>query len=183
MTEIIGIAGSLRKESFNRRLLEASSRHAPDGTTITPADISGIPLYNGDVEKTGIPEAVTALKDRIREADALLLVSPEYNHGIPGVMKNVIDWLSRPPEDIKTVYRNRPVAIMGATPGPGGTRMAQAAWLAPLRALGTRPWFGAQLYVPKAGEAFDERGNLIDEQVRERLKRFLEGFVTFVREG
>lgn len=183
MVDIVGIAGSLRRESFNRRLLNAAAGLVPEETTLHSGDIDGIPLYNGDVEKEGMPDAVTALKDQIREADALLLVSPEYNHGIPGVMKNVIDWLSRPPDDIKTVYRNRPVAVMGATPGPGGTRLAQAAWLPTLRALGTRPWFGAQLYVPKAGEAFDEQGNLIDEQVRERLKRFMEGFVAFVREG
>lgn len=183
MSRIIGIAGSLRELSFNRRLLEAAAQLAPDGASIEVGAIDGIPLYNGDVEKRGVPEAVTELKNRIRHADALLLVSPEYNHGIPGVMKNVIDWLSRPPEDIKAVYRDRPVAVMGATPGPGGTRMAQAAWLPTLRALGTRPWFGGQLYVPKAGEAFDEDGNLIDEQVRERLKRFLEGFVAYIREG
>lgn len=183
MVDIVGIAGSLRSESFNRRLLSAAAGLAPKGVAIRAGNIDDIPLYNGDVEKQGIPDAVTALKDRIRAADALLLVSPEYNHGIPGVMKNVIDWLSRPPEDIKAVYRNRPVAIMGATPGPGGTRLAQAAWLPTLRALGTRPWFGGQLYVPKAGEAFDDQGNLVDEQVRERLKRFLEGFVAFIREG
>lgn len=183
MIEIVGIAGSLRRESFNRRLLAAAADHAPEGAAIRPGAIDDIPLYNGDVEKEGVPEGVTALKNQIRDADALLLVSPEYNHGIPGVMKNVIDWLSRPPDDIKTVYRNRPVAVMGATPGPGGTRLAQAAWLPTLRALGTRPWFGGQLYVPKAGEVFDEDGNLVDEQVRERLKRFLEGFVAFVKES
>lgn len=183
MVDIVGIAGSLRRESFNRRLLNAAAGLMPEGATLHSGDIDGIPLYNGDVEKEGMPDAVTALKDRIREADALLLVSPEYNHGIPGVMKNVIDWLSRPPDDIKTVYRNRPVAVMGATPGPGGTRLAQAAWLPTLRALGTRPWFGGQLYVPKAGEVFDEQGSLIDEQVRERLKRFMEGFVAFIRES
>lgn len=183
MVDIVAIAGSLRRNSFNRQLLNAAIELAPEDTGIRAGNIDGIPLYNGDVEQEGLPEAVTALKDDIRGADALLLVSPEYNHGIPGVMKNVIDWLSRPPEDIKTVYRNRPVAIMGATPGPGGTRMAQAAWLPTLRALGTRPWFGGQLYVPKAGEAFDNEGNLVDEQVRERLKRFLEGFVAFIGEG
>lgn len=183
MVNIVGIAGSLRSESFNRRLLAAAADLAPEGAGIRVGNIDDIPLYNGDVEKRGVPEAVTALKDQVRGADALLLVSPEYNHGIPGVMKNVIDWLSRPPDDIKTVYGNRPVAIMGATPGPGGTRLAQAAWLPTLRALGTRPWFGGQLYVPRAGEVFDEQGNLVDEQVRERLKRFLEGFVAFAREG
>lgn len=183
MVAIVGIAGSLRRESFNRYLLEAAAGLAPEGAGIRTGSIDGIPLYNGDVEKQGVPAAVAALKDQIRESDALLLASPEYNHGIPGVMKNVIDWLSRPPEDIKSVYRDRPVAIMGATPGPGGTRLAQAAWLPTLRALGTRPWFGGQLYVAKAGEVFDEKGNLVDEQVRERLKRFLEGFVAFVKES
>lgn len=182
MIRIVGIAGSLRRDSFNRALLRAAASHAPDGVTVQPAEISRIPLYDGDVEKRSVPDAVKALKDEVSGADALLLVSPEYNHGIPGVMKNVIDWMSRPPADIKTVFRARPVAVMGATPGPGGTRLAQAAWLPTLRALGTRPWFGGQLYVPKAGEAFDEHGNLVDEQVQDRLRRFLQGFADFVNE-
>lgn len=180
MTEITGIAGSLRRESFNRSLLQAAVELAPDGAVLHAADIAGIPLYDGDVEKRGVPDAVTRLKERIMHADGLLLVSPEYNHGIPGVMKNVIDWLSRPPADIKKVFRDRPVAVMGATPGPGGTRLAQAAWLPVLRTLGTRPWFGGQLYVPMAGEAFDAEGRLISEEIRERLTKFLQGFVAFV---
>ncbi len=181
MVQIVGIAGSLRAESFNRKLLAAAAELAPGGATVEPGDISRIPLYNGDLEKQGVPAAVTALKDQIREADGLLLVSPEYNHGIPGVMKNVIDWLSRPPEDIKTVYRNRPVAVMGATPGPGGTRLVQAAWLPPLRALGTRPWFGGRLMVSRAGTVIDAEDGLTDADTRERLAEFLRGFVEFAR--
>lgn len=179
---ITGIAGSLRKDSFNRALLRAAAELAPDDVDIRPGSIDDIPLYNGDVEKEGIPDAVTRLKQDIVESNALLLVSPEYNHGIPGVMKNVIDWLSRPPSDIKQVYRGRPVAVIGATPGPGGTRMAQAAWLPTLRALGTRPWFGGQLYVPKAGEVFDDDGELVNEETQERLSKFLQGFADFVNE-
>jgi len=180
MIRIVGIAGSLRRDSFNRALLRAAIRHVPDGVEMHAVDIADVPLYDGDVEQRGVPGAVTAVKDEVIAGDGLLLVSPEYNHGIPGVMKNVIDWMSRPPADIKTVFRGRPVAVMGATPGPGGTRLAQAAWLPTLRALGTRPWFGGQLYVPKAGEAFDEQGDLVDEQARDRLRRFMQGFADFV---
>lgn len=180
MVNIVGVAGSLRRGSFNRALLRAATEFAPSRASVQTGSIEDIPLYNGDVEAEGIPKAVTRLKERIVAADALLLVSPEYNHGIPGVMKNVIDWLSRPPADIKKVFRNRPVAIMGATPGAGGTRLAQAAWLPTLRTLGTRPWFGGQLYVPNAGEAFDDDGRLISEAVQQRLTKFMEGFVAFV---
>ena len=129
MATIIGIAGSLRKGSWNAALLRAAAERAPAGTTVEIASIAGIPLYDGDVESEhGIPAAVTALKDRIAAADGLLLVTPEYNNSIPGVMKNAIDWLSRG-GDMARVFGDKPVAIMGATPGMGGTRLAQAAWL------------------------------------------------------
>lgn len=183
MVNIVGVAGSLRRGSFNRALLRAATEFAPSRASVRTGSIEDFPLYNGDVEAIGIPEAVTRLKEQIIAADALLLVSPEYNHGIPGVMKNAIDWLSRPPADIKKVFRNRPVAVMGATPGPGGTRLAQAAWLPTLRTLGTRPWFGGQLYVPNAGEAFGDDGRLISETVQQRLTKFMEGFVAFVKES
>lgn len=184
MISIVGIAGSLRAGSFNAALLRAASERMPDGAALDIATIRGIPLYDNDVEtRDGLPEAVAALKDRVAAADGLLLATPEYNNAIPGVFKNAIDWLSRPADDADRVFGDRPVALMGATPGRGGTRFAQAAWLPVLRALGTRPWFGETLYVTGAHRAFDDAGRLTDERVRGELRTFMEKFVRFIGGG
>ena len=184
MVEIIGISGSLRRGSFNTALLRAAAELAPAGTTVELASIAGIPLYDGDLEaQEGVPEVVSELKDRIAAADGLLLATPEYNNSMPGVLKNAIDWLSRPPKDIGRVFGGRPVAWMGATPGRGGTRLSQAAWLPVFRALGMRPWFGGQLYVAGAGGAFDANGRLTDPKIRELLAAFIAGFAADIRSG
>jgi chromate reductase, NAD(P)H dehydrogenase (quinone) len=180
-TTIIGIAGSLRKGSFNAALLRAAAEATSRDTRLEIASIREIPLYDGDLEaERGIPESVQKLKDRLASADGLLLVTPEYNNSIPGVFKNAIDWLSRPSKDIGRVFGNRAVAVMGATPGSGGTVLAQTAWLPVLRTLGMRPWFGARMLVSDASRVFDDAGNLVDEQVRSRLKTFMAGFEQFV---
>jgi chromate reductase len=179
---ILGMAGSLRQSSFNAALLRAAAAMAPAGCTVDVASIRGIPLYDGDVEAaTGVPAEVETLKDRIAAADGLLLVTPEYNNSIPGVFKNAIDWLSRPPQDIPRVFGGRPVALMGATPGGMGTVHAQTAWLPVLRALGMQPWFGTLLYVSGAHTVFDTSGTLLDAQIRERLRIYMTGFVAFVQ--
>jgi chromate reductase, NAD(P)H dehydrogenase (quinone) len=182
MALIIGLAGSLRRASFNGMLLRAAAESTPEGSTVEIASIRGIPLYDGDVEAVGIPEPVQELKARITAADGLLLVSPEYNNSMPGVMKNAIDWLSRPPADVPRIFGGRPVAVMGATPGLGGTSLAQAAWLPVFRNLGTAPWFGGRVMVASASKVFDADGRLIDEAVRGRLLSFMKGFVAFVDE-
>jgi NAD(P)H-dependent FMN reductase len=182
MAKIIGLAGSLRRASFNASLLRAAAESVPDGSTVEIASIRGIPLYDADVEAEGIPEPVQALKETIVAADALLLVTPEYNNSIPGVMKNAIDWLSRPPADIARVFGGRPIALMGATPGLGGTSLAQAGWLPVLRTLGTAPWFGGRLMVANAAKVFDADGKLIDETIRGRLLSFMKGFVAYADE-
>jgi chromate reductase len=181
MSVWIGISGSLRRNSYNTALLNAAVERAPASVTIEVASIRDIPLYDGDVEaESGIPVAVSTLKDRIAKADGLLLVTPEYNQSIPGVFKNAIDWLSRPGADIPRVFGLKPVGVIGATPGLGGTRLSQTAWLPVLRALGAQPWFGKQLYVASAGQAFDANGTLSDERIARLLSEYLEAFAKFV---
>jgi chromate reductase, NAD(P)H dehydrogenase (quinone) len=161
-------------------LLRAAVEAVPAGSTIQIESIRDIPLYDGDVEaEQGIPQAVQQLKARIVAADGLLIVTPEYNNSMPGVLKNAIDWLSRPPADIPRVFRGRPVAIMGATPGQGGTLLSQAAWLPVVRTLGMRPWFEGRVNVSGAGKVFDTDGRVADEATRDRIRTFVEGFAGF----
>jgi chromate reductase, NAD(P)H dehydrogenase (quinone) len=162
-------------------LLRAAVEAVPAGSTIEIESIRDIPLYDGDVEaEQGIPQAVQQLKARIVAADGLLIVTPEYNNSMPGVLKNAIDWLSRPSADIPRVFRGRPVAIMGATPGQGGTLLSQAAWLPVVRTLGMRPWFEGRVNVSGAGKVFDTDGRVADEAIRDRIRTFVEGFTAFV---
>jgi NAD(P)H-dependent FMN reductase len=181
MTKLLGISGSLRRGSYNSALLRAATRLMPAETTLEVASIRGIPLYDYDVEVQGMPATVTQLKDAIVAADGVLLVTPEYNNGIPGVFKNAIDWLSRPSSDIKRVFGGRPFALIGASQGAFGTILSQAAWLPVLRTLGTQAWFGGRLMVPRAASVFDESGALKDAGVGEQLRQFLAGYVSFVR--
>ena len=178
---IVGISGSLRQGSFNTALLRAAADVAPAGVTIDVRTIHGIPLYDADVENgPGIPEAVTRLKDEIASSNGLLLVTPEYNNSIPGVFKNAIDWLSRPDADIARVFRGRPVAIMGASPGRFGTTLSQSAWLPVIRTLGMRPWFDERMLLFEARKMFDASGTLTDTQTRERMVKFVHGYCSFV---
>jgi NAD(P)H-dependent FMN reductase len=181
MATIIGIAGSLRAGSLNLKLLRAAIELAPPSLTVEIESIRDIPLYDGDLEeKQGIPPVVARLKDRIAASDGVLLVTPEFNNSIPGTFKNAIDWLSRPPADIPRVFQDRPVALMGATPGRGGTTLAQAAWLPVLRTLRTRTWFVGRLGVAQAAKVFDEAGRLIDDRTRGELTTFMAGFAAFI---
>jgi chromate reductase, NAD(P)H dehydrogenase (quinone) len=181
MPTVLGLSGSLRTGSFNTALLRTAAKLMPAGYTLEIATLHGIPLYDGDAEaRDGIPPAVQALKERIVACDGLLLATPEYNNGVPGVLKNGIDWLSRPPADIARVFGDRPVAVMGASPGGFGTVLAQNAWLPVFRTLGTRPWFGGRLMVARAGQVFDETGAMIDEKMKAQLQQFLQGFVAWL---
>jgi chromate reductase len=178
---IIGISGSLRRASFNTALLRNAAELMPPGAELRIETIEGIPLYNGDVEAAeGIPLRVADLKRAIAQSDGLLLATPEYNNSIPGVFKNAIDWLSRPPSDIKAVFGNKPVALMGASPGGFGTVLSQNAWLPVLRTLGTKPWFAGRLLVSRAASVFDEHGKLTDEAIKKQLTQFLTGFAAFI---
>ena len=181
MLKVLGISGSLRRGSYNGLLLRAATQLMPPDAALEVASIRGIPLYDGDVEAQGIPAIVTQLKEAVIAADGVLLVTPEYNNSLPGVFKNVIDWLSRPPADIKRVFGGRRFAVIGASGGSFGTILSQAAWLPVLRTLGTQPWFGGRLAVARAGAVFDDAGNIKDAVVEEQLKQFLAGYVAFLR--
>jgi NAD(P)H-dependent FMN reductase len=181
LARIVGIAGSLRAGSFNAALLRAAVEECPPQASLQVESIRGIPLYDGDLEAAqGIPEAVSRLKDVVAGADGLLIVTPEYNNSIPGVLKNAIDWLSRPAADIGRVFGGRAVGLIGASPGAFGTVLSQSAWLPVIRTLGMRPWFGQTLYVGRAGSVFDASGHLADEAIRKRLRVYMQGFVEFV---
>ena len=180
MTRILGISGSLRAGSFNTALLRAAQQVAGDGIAFDAVTLHGIPLYDGDAEaRDGLPAAVTTLKDRIIASDGVLLVSPEYNNGIPGVFKNAIDWLSRPAADIARVFGDKPFALVGASPGGFGTILSQNHWLPVLKTLGVQLWAGNRLMVSRAGSAFDADGELVDAKLREQLAGFVQGFATF----
>lgn len=182
MITIIGLSGSLRRNSYNSAVLRAAVGLMPADTRLQIESIAGIPLYNGDDESAhGVPDVVSRLKEAIAAADGLLLATPEYNNGIPGVAKNAIDWLSRPGSDIPRVFRGRPVALMGASPGGFGTILAQNAWLPVFRTLGCDFWAGGRMMVSHAASLIDASGEITDDKTREVLQKFLAGFVAHVR--
>jgi NAD(P)H-dependent FMN reductase len=180
MITLIGISGSTRRGSFNSALLRAAAAAMPAGAELRIESIAGIPLYNGDDEAAhGVPPPVARLKDAIAAADGLLLVTPEYNNSLPGVAKNAIDWLSRPPADIGRVFGGKPVAIAGASPGGFGTVLSQNAWLPVFKTLGASLWSGSRLLVSRAGGVFDAQGEITDAAVRDSVRKFIAGFVAY----
>lgn len=181
--KILAVSGSLRKQSLNTALARAAQAVAGDGISVEVATLHGIPLYDGDLEaQSGAPAAVQALKAKVLACDGLLLVTPEYNNGIPGVFKNAVDWLSRAPATEK-VFADRPVAVIGASPGGFGTILSQNAWLPVLRTLGTRQWAGGRLMVSRAHTLMNEQGELADEKTRALLRDFVAGFAQFAGAG
>jgi chromate reductase, NAD(P)H dehydrogenase (quinone) len=181
MTTLVGLSGSLRQGSFNSALLRAAVELMPAGVELRIATIRGIPLYDGDLEAAeGLPATVEALKDAVAAADGLLFVTPEYNNSLPGVLKNAVDWLSRPAADIPRVFGGKPIGLMGASPGGFGTILGQNAWLPVFRTLGARLWSEGRLLVPRAQTVFATDGSLTDPKLRASLGNFLQGFVQFV---
>ena len=174
----LAIAGSLRAHSYNRAVLRAAAELAPAGLTLEPCDLRPIPLYDGDVEAIGWPEAVVALRQRIAAADALLIATPEYNHSVPGVLKNAIDWVSRPPAQ---PLAGKPVAILGATTGAFGTVRAQAHLRQTLVGLGMLPLGKPDVLIASAQERFDGTGRLVDEPTRQMIAGLLEALLHWVR--
>jgi chromate reductase len=177
--QILGFAGSLRRGSFNRGLLRAAQELAPPDLAITVFDLIPLPLYNADVEAAGDPDPVVAFKDALRQADGLLIATPEYNYGAPGVLKNAIDWASRPPAS--TPLRGKPAMLMGASPGMSGTIRAQLALRQSFVFTQTLAMLQPEVLVAKAQEKFDAEGRLIDESTRQHVKKALAAFADWVR--
>lgn len=157
---VLGISGSLRRGSYNTMALRAAQKLAPAGMTITITDLRPIPMYDEDVRTAGLPAPVQALKDQVRAADAILLVTPEYNFSIPGVLKNAIDWLSRPPEQ---PFDGKPLAIMGASPGPVGTARVQYHLRQVMSALNAFIVNKPEVFIGNCASKFNEKGELTDE--------------------
>ncbi len=174
---VLGVAGSLRQASYNRALLAAAQGAAPSGMTIETFDLLAVPLYNGDVEAEGDPEGVAALKAAIRAADAVLMVTPEYNHGVPAVMKNAVDWASRPPQS--AALAGKPVGIIGASPGMTGSARGQSQLRQAFEFTNSYCMPQPELLVYRAHEKFDAQGALTDEATAKYLGRYLEAFLAW----
>jgi chromate reductase len=176
---VLGIPGSLRAGSYNRALLRAAAEVLPPGTSLDLFSLDGIPLYDADVQSQGDPEPVEDLKRRIMAADALLIATPEYNYSIPGVLKNALDWASRPPKTC--CLRRKPIGILGASSGESGTMRAQLALRQVFVFTGSLAMVQPELRVPNAGEEFDAEGKLIDGDLRERLRAYVAALVEWAQ--
>jgi len=176
--KLMGIAGSLRKGSYNKKLLNIALKNLPKGMSMDIFDISGIPLYNADVEAEDIPESVKLLKGSIAMCDGLLISTPEYNRSIAGVMKNVIDWASTPPKT--SPLPGKPLAIMGAG-GRLGTAFAQAHLRHVAIANNMHVMNKPEVMIHFAAQKFDEQGLLIDAKDIERIRKLLTNFLDFIR--
>jgi chromate reductase, NAD(P)H dehydrogenase (quinone) len=167
---VLGFAGSLRQASTNRGLLRAALEVLPEDMTLELFDLTPIPLYNADVEAAGTPEPVMLFKQRLAEADAILIATPEYNYSIPGVLKNAIDWASRPPQDCPLI--GKPLALMGAG-GSFGTVRSQLALRQVAVFTNMLPLNKPEVMVQRNWEKFDREGNLTDDAVKEQVRGLL----------
>ena len=167
---LLGISGSLRRGSYNTALIRIAKEECPPGVDFLTADISTLPLYNEDVRLQGEPPPVIVLKEQIRSAAALLIATPEYNYSIPGVLKNAIDWASRPPET--SPLSNKPVALMGAG-GMMGTSRAQYHLRQVCVFTNMYPLNKPELFVRRATEKFDDKGNPRDPMLRDRVRNLI----------
>lgn len=171
-------AGSLRRESHNRALARAVRELAPPALAVGIEEIDEIPLYNFDVERAAFPEAVTRLKAALRAADGTLIVTPEYNFSVPGVLKNVIDWISRPTGD--AALRAKPVGVLGASPGAVGTARAQFHLRGILANLNAIVMPQPSVVINNAAQKFDAAGRLTDEDTRKHVRAYLEAFARWI---
>jgi chromate reductase len=175
---ILGIAGSLRRQSYNRAALRAATQLVPDGATIDVFELDGLPGFNQDEEQNP-PAKVVELKRRIREADAILIVTPEYNYSVPGVLKNAIDWASRPYGD--SAWNGKPAAIMGASIGMIGTARAQYHLRQMCVFLNMFPLNQPEVMIGNAAERFDAEGNLTDETTKDFIRQLLQNLVEWTQ--
>jgi chromate reductase len=177
---VVGIAGSLRRGSYNRGLIRAAVELAPAGMRLTMHELGDLPMFDADLEAIGDPDPVARLKEAIGAADALVIATPEYNRCVPGVLKNAIDWTSRPAR--QSVLTNKPVAIMGASTGGGGTARAQAHLRDGLGYTNGLVLPQPEVLVPFAASRFDEAGNLHDDQTRDAIRDLLGTLAAWVRQ-
>jgi chromate reductase len=175
---VLGIAGSLRKASFNKAALRAAQELAPPGMTIETFDLAPIPIYNDDVRLAGYPPPVQEFRERIRTADAVLIVTPEYNHSIPGVLKNAIDWASRPPDQ---PFNDKPIGLMSASPGALGGVRAQMHLRQCFVFLNAPVMGPPEVLIGNAASRFDAEGRLTDETTREFVRKLLEGLAAWTK--
>jgi len=176
---VLGVAGSLRRASYNRGLIRAAVEVAPPGVVVKPYVLDDLPMFNADVEALGDPPPVAAFKAAIAGCDALLLATPEYNHCVPGVLKNAIDWASRPAR--RSVLTGTPVAVMGASTGGGGTARAQGQLRDGLAYTNGYVLPLPEVLVPRAAERFDADGSLIDPEIRQDVRDLLVALVAWTR--
>ena len=178
LVRILGIPGSLRQGSYNKAALRAAQELLPEGAMLEIFDLEGLPLFNEDAERL-LPARVVELKAQIREADAIVIATPEYNYSVPGVLKNAIDWASRPYSD--NAWDGKPVAIMGASPGPFGTTRVQYHLRQTFVFLNMHPVNRPEVMLSNAAQRFDAHGRLVDEGSRTRIRQLLEALVAWTR--
>lgn len=177
MTDVLVLVGSLRSGSVNRQLAEAAAESAPDDVRLTVyPDLGDLPFYNEDLDVDPAPAPVAALRAAAADADAALVVTPEYNGTIPAVLKNAIDWLSRPAGELRQLFGGRPLALMGASPSGFGTLLAQAAWLPVLKSLGVQVWTGKSLMLSRAHQSIGADGEIVDEAALKTIADFVSGY-------
>ncbi len=176
--KILAFVGSLKKDSLNKKLLSNAIKLAPDGMEIEVFDLEGVPLYNKEIQDQGFPESVATLREKIKNADGVLIVTPEYNHSFSGVTKNAIDWISRPPEQ---PFNEKPIAMMSASDGGMGGVRAQIHLRAVFPTLNGFVMNRPQFYLSSADTKFDESGHLTDEADLEKLKKFMEAFANWIQ--
>jgi chromate reductase len=176
---LLGIAGSLREKSLNRALLRAAVRECPEDVAIETFDLRGIPVYDEDLRQTDPPALVTLLKERVAAADGVLICTPEYNTGVPGVVKNAVDWVSRPPDT--SPWTGKPIGLMGATDGPWGTVRSQQHLRLAFVSTGSYVMVRPQVYLPHADRLLGEDGDYADEATLRRVRQFMAAFAAWSR--
>lgn len=169
MTKVLGLIGSLRKNSYNRGLMNAFIKQTPEGASLSILEIGQLPFYNTDVEEAGLPESVAAFKAAIEAADAIIIATPEYNRGVPGVLKNATDWASRPYG--QNSFKGKTVLVVGASGGPIGTAVSQYELKKTLLYLDTKVIGQPEFYLGNAGEKFSPEGELTDEDTKKYIDR------------